>query len=55
MFGSVARGQDTEDSDLDLLIDPTPKTTMLDIGAMRHELRALRTPFQYGPRRTRAD
>ncbi len=38
IFGSVARGNDTEDSDLDLLIDPTPETTLLDIGAIRHEL-----------------
>ena len=26
------------DSDLDLLIDPTPDTTLFDIGAIRHEL-----------------
>lgn len=38
VFGSVARGGDSEDSDLDLLIDPTPETTLLDIGAIRHEL-----------------
>lgn len=38
VFGSSARGDDTADSDLDLLIDPTPETTLLDIGAMRHEL-----------------
>lgn len=38
VFGSVVRGNDTEDSDLDLLIDPTPETTLLDIGAIRHEL-----------------
>jgi uncharacterized protein len=38
VFGSVLHGQDTEDSDLDLLIDPTPETTLLDIGAIRHEL-----------------
>ncbi|MFM2330332.1 MAG: hypothetical protein RLZZ494_2435, partial [Pseudomonadota bacterium] len=25
-------------SDLDVLIDPTPDTTLLDIGAIRHEL-----------------
>jgi uncharacterized protein len=41
IFGSVARGEDTEESDLDLLIDPTPKTSLLDIGAIRHELRQL--------------
>jgi len=38
VFGSVARGDDTEDSDLDILIDPTPETTLFDIGAIRHEL-----------------
>jgi predicted nucleotidyltransferase len=41
VFGSVARGEDTESSDLDLLIDPTPETSLFDIGAMRAELRAL--------------
>jgi predicted nucleotidyltransferase len=38
VFGSVAVGSDTEDSDLDILIDPTPETTLFDIGAIRHEL-----------------
>ena len=38
VFGSVVHGGDTEDSDLDILIDPTPETTLLDIGAIRHEL-----------------
>ena len=38
VFGSVIHGDDTEDSDLDILIDPTPDTTLLDIGAIRHEL-----------------
>lgn len=38
VFGSVAHGSDTENSDLDLLIDPTPDTTLFDIGAIRHEL-----------------
>ena len=41
VFGSVVRGDDTEDSDLDLLIDPTPETTLFDIGAIRHELLGL--------------
>lgn len=41
IFGSVARGEDREGSDLDVLIDPTPDTTLLDIGAIRHELRQL--------------
>ena len=38
IFGSVLRGDDQEGSDLDILIDPTPETTMFDIGAIRHEL-----------------
>jgi predicted nucleotidyltransferase len=38
VFGSVLRGDDQEGSDLDILIDPTPDTTMFDIGAIRHEL-----------------
>lgn len=41
VFGSVSRGEDTEDSDLDILIDPTPDTTLFDIGAIRHELHEL--------------
>ncbi|MCK6401064.1 MAG: nucleotidyltransferase domain-containing protein [Sphaerotilus natans subsp. sulfidivorans] len=38
VFGSVLHGLDTDSSDLDLLIDPTPETTLFDIGAIRHEL-----------------
>ncbi|MBS9423133.1 nucleotidyltransferase family protein [Photorhabdus caribbeanensis] len=38
VFGSVIHGDDTEGSDLDILIDPTPETTLFDIGAIRHEL-----------------
>jgi predicted nucleotidyltransferase len=41
VFGSVVRGQDSESSDLDILIDPTEKITLFDIGAIRHELRTL--------------
>lgn len=41
VFGSVAHGDDTNSSDLDILIDPTAETTLLDIGAIRHELRTL--------------
>lgn len=41
IFGSVLHGQDTEGSDLDLLIDPLPKMTLMDVGAMRHELMQL--------------
>jgi len=38
IFGSVVHGNDTEASDLDILVDPTPETTLFDIGAIRHEL-----------------
>ncbi|MDZ7939303.1 MAG: nucleotidyltransferase family protein [Rhodoferax sp.] len=38
VFGSVLHGDDTDASDLDILIDPTPETTLFDIGAIRHEL-----------------
>ena len=38
VFGSVAHGDDTEGSDLDLLVDPTPDMPLFDIGAIRHEL-----------------
>lgn len=38
VFGSASRGEDTLDSDLDLLVDPTSETSLFDIGAIRHEL-----------------
>ncbi len=38
VYGSVLHGEDTDSSDLDILIDPTPETTLFDIGAIRHEL-----------------
>lgn len=41
VFGSVLRGDDTEESDLDLLVDPTKETTLFDIGAIRYELKEL--------------
>ncbi len=41
LFGSVARGDYGDESDLDLLIDPTSETTLMDIGAIRFELREL--------------
>ena len=41
VFGSVLHGRDTEDSDLDILVDPTPDTTLFDISAIRVELRDL--------------
>ncbi len=41
VFGSVLHDKDNEQSDLDLLVDPTPETSMMDIGAIRYELKQL--------------
>ena len=41
VFGSVLRGEDTEQSDLDILIDPTPKTSLMDVAAIQIELEEL--------------
>jgi predicted nucleotidyltransferase len=38
VFGSVVHGNDTEDSDLDLLVEPTDETTMMDIAKIQWEL-----------------
>jgi uncharacterized protein len=38
VFGSVLRGDDTEHSDLDVLVDPLPGATLLDMGAIQTEL-----------------
>ena len=37
-FGSVLHGDDHEGSDLDILIDPTPHTTLMDVAAIQVEL-----------------
>ena len=41
VFGSVVRGLDTDSSDLDILIDPTPETTLMDVAAIQVELQRL--------------
>ena len=41
VFGSVLHGDDTEDCDLDILVEPTPETTLFDIGAIQFELSEL--------------
>ena len=41
MFGSSAREEDEEGSDLDLLIDPTPDLSLFDIARMQSRLEAL--------------
>lgn len=41
VFGSVVTGEDTEDSDLDILVEPTEETTMFDIAKIQLELAQL--------------
>ncbi len=41
VFGSVLRGEDSANSDLDLLVEPTARTTLMDIGAIQFELKNL--------------
>ena len=41
IFGSVLRGRDTEQSDLDVLVDPVPGTTLFDLGGLQFELQEL--------------
>lgn len=38
VFGSVRYGADTPASDIDLLVEPSAGMTLLDVGAIRHEL-----------------
>ena len=41
VFGSVLHGSDVEASDLDLLVDPLPGTTLFDLGGLQEDLEAL--------------
>ena len=57
VFGSVVRGEDTEGSDLDLLVDPGPRTSLLDMVRVQDALEKatgvrvdLRTPGDLHPR-----
>jgi len=38
VFGSVACGNDADDSDLDLLVDTLPGATLFDLGGIQIEL-----------------
>lgn len=40
VFGSTARGEDREDSDLDILVDTVTGTTLLDLGGLFEDLQA---------------
>lgn len=41
VFGSVLRGDDAEGSDLDLLVDALPGTTLFDLGGLQVALEDL--------------
>ena len=41
VFGSVLDGEDTEFSDLDLLVDITEQTTLFDIAKIQNQLQKL--------------
>ncbi|MBA3813727.1 MAG: nucleotidyltransferase family protein [Alphaproteobacteria bacterium] len=41
IFGSVLHGDDTNNSDLDLLVDPTLETTLMDIARIQNRLQVL--------------
>lgn len=41
IFGSTARGQDDDDSDLDILVDPGEDLTLFDLARLERELSAL--------------
>jgi uncharacterized protein len=57
VFGSVLHGEDREDSDLDLLVDPAPRASLLDMAGLQIELEKalgvkvdVRTPGELHPR-----
>lgn len=41
IFGSVARGEDDENSDIDFLVDMEPGRSLLDLGGLLVELQEL--------------
>src|ERR1035441_4462422 len=57
VFGSVVRGEDREDSDLDLLVDPAPRASLLAMEKLQAQLEKatgvkidLRTPEEINQR-----
>lgn len=40
VFGSVLHGDDEDGSDLDLLVDPAPRTSLLDLAGLQIEIEA---------------
>jgi hypothetical protein len=41
VFGSILRGEDDDSSDLDLLIDPTAETSLMDLARIQNRLEEL--------------
>ena len=41
LFGSVARGEDDDQSDIDLIVDMAPGRSLFDLGGLLMELNAL--------------
>ncbi len=57
VFGSVLRGEDGEDSDLDILVDPAPRASLLAMELLQSRIASvtgakvdLRTPEEIHPR-----
>jgi len=57
VFGSVVRGEDTENSDLDILVDPAPRASLLAMEMLQSRLASvtgvkidLRTPEEIHPK-----
>ena len=60
VFGSVARGEDVEGSDVDILVDGQDSVTFIDLAKLEIELEALlrvpvgiHTPGEFGPAASR--
>ncbi|MGC2781526.1 MAG: nucleotidyltransferase family protein [Bradyrhizobium sp.] len=56
LFGSSARGDDRQDSDVDILVDPLPQTTLYDLAELEMEIESIlgcrvdvRTPGELAP------
>jgi predicted nucleotidyltransferase len=59
VFGSVARGEDVEGSDVDILVDRKGRLTFIDLAKLEIELETLlnvpvgvHTPGEFGPAAT---
>lgn len=57
VFGSVVRGEDTDGSDLDILVDPAPRASLLAMELLQSKLAAeigvkvdVRTPEEIHPK-----